>query len=329
MTSMRFFLTGATGFLGSHVADMLLGRGHEVSCLVRKTSSLKWLDAGACHLVYGSLEQEPGESMLEALASADVVVHVAGAIMGLRREDYFRVNAGGTRNLLRAVVRCGGSLKRFVQVSSIAAGGPGRGDAPVTEDLASPVSLYGESKLEAEKACREFGGRVPITIVRPPPVYGPRDTGCLDMFRALKYGLVLTFWKLTQTNFVYVEDLARGILLAAQSDGAVGETFNLADSENMGAHEVMQRIAAALGRRALHVRIPATLGYAAALASELKMRLTRRPDIVNWQKMADLVQTNWAVDIGKARSILGYEPQVRIEEGGAATYRWYEEEGWI
>jgi len=326
---MRFFVTGATGFLGSHVADALLRDGHTVSCLVRKTSSLKWLDDKPLRLVCGSLEREADEPLLEALSASDAVIHAAGAIMGLRREDYFRVNAGGTRSLLRAVVRSGCRLRRFVLVSSISAGGPGRGDEPATEDLCSPVSWYGESKLEAEKACRDFGDRVPITIVRPPPVYGPRDSGCLDMFRALKYGLIVTFRKPTRTNFVFVDDLARGILLAARSDRAEGEIFNIADSENMGVHEAMRRIAAVLHKRTLHVRLPVTLGYAAALASELKMRLTRRTDIMNWQKMADLVQTNWTVDIGKARRLLGYEPEVRIEEGGAATYRWYVKEGWI
>jgi nucleoside-diphosphate-sugar epimerase len=149
------------------------------------------------------------------------------------------------------------------------------------------------------------------------------------MFRALRYGLVVTVRRPTAANLVFVEDLVRGILLAARSDRAEGEIFNLADSENMGVHEAMRRIASALGKRTLHVRVPVTLGYAAALASELKIRLTRRPDIFNWMKMADLVQTNWTVDIGKARRLLGYEPRVSIDEGGALTYRWYEKEGWI
>ena len=326
---MRYFLTGATGFLGSHLAEALLRQGHEVTCLVRRTSSLKWLDAESLKLVYASLEQEPDETLLEALAPADHVIHAAGAIMGLCREDYFRVNAGGTRNLLEALVRSGARPRRFVLVSSTAAAGPGRGHEPVTEDFCHPVSWYGESKLEAEKTCRAFGDRVPIAIVRPPPVYGPRDTGCLDMFRALRYGLIVTFWKPTTANFVFVEDLVRGILLAARSDRAEGETFNLADSENLDVSEAMRRIASVLGKRTFHVRIPLTLAYGAALASEVRRRLTRRPDIFNWMKMADLAQTNWAVDIGKARRLLGYEPQISIEQGGALTYRWYEQEGWI
>ena len=326
---MKTFVTGATGFLGSHLVDRLLERGDAVACLVRPTSDLRWLEGKPVELVRGGLEGEPGADLLRALGEAECVYHAAGAIMGIRREDYVRANAGGTGFLCEALMKAGARPRRFLLVSSIAAAGPGWGKEPILEDQHLPVNWYGESKLEAERITLEHGARFPVTIVRPPPVYGPRDTGMLTMFRGIKLGLVLTFRRVTRTNFVFVRDLVRGMILAAESKNTVGEILNVGDRENMGTDEAMRRIAAVLGKKTTSLRLPATLGYLAAGVNEVAMRMRGKPSIFNWQKMAELDETNWAIDIGKIRKLTGYEPETSIEEGGRRTYGWYVEEGWL
>ena len=201
---------------------------------------------------------------------------------------------------------------------------------PVKEDdPPHPVSWYGESKLAGEKVAKEYEKYFPITIVRPPPVYGPRDYGMLDVFRMLKYGIVSDVGKDTWTNFVYVEDLVRGIILAAESENGVGEVFHIGDNENLATIDAFKRVAKAIGKRVVAFKIPLPVVYVAALLSEMKIRITGKPEIFNWQKVSELKQTNWMMDISKAKKILGYEPEFPIEKGGEITYKWYIEKGWI
>ncbi len=327
---MKIFVTGATGFVGSHLVDKLLEKGYEVYTLVRKTSNLQWLEGKNVKYVYGDLRGDLSDELKSALKEADYVYHIAGAIMGLKREDYFRVNEGGTRNLLEAMVRVGAKPGRFLYLSSLAAVGPGEDMKPVTEeDEPHPVSWYGESKLAGEKVVKEYEKHFDITIVRPPPVYGPRDYGMLDVFRMLKYGIVSDIGKDTYTNFVYVEDLVEGIILAAESEKGVGETFHIGDVENLATIEAFRRVARALGKRVISFKIPLPIVYVAAFFADLQMKITKKPQIFNLQKVAELKQTNWMMDISKARNMLGYQPRYRIEEGGKITYNWYIEHGWI
>jgi nucleoside-diphosphate-sugar epimerase len=330
VSPMKIFVTGSTGFVGSHLVDRLLERGDKVACLVRETSNLRWLSDKPVKLVYGDLRGEPGPELEKALKEADCVYHVAGAVMGVQREDYFQVNAKGTRNLLDALVRAGATPKRFLLVSSIAAGGPGDGETPVREDRPPhPVSWYGESKLEGERIARSYETHFPVTIVRPSVVFGPRDPGMLPTFSAIRKGLNLVLGRGVKTNFVYVSDIVTGLILAAESDQSVGEVLNIGASENIAAAQALRRMAEAVGRKTITVRVPLFLGYAMAGLSELRVRITRRPYIFNWQKMAELRETNWMIDVTRARELIGFEPEVSLEEGGRITYNWYLERGWI
>jgi len=191
------------------------------------------------------------------------------------------------------------------------------------------VSWYGESKLEAEKISLDHGKDFPVTIIRPPPVYGPRDSGMLGMFRAVDRGLIVVFRRPTECNYVYISDLVMGMILAAESEKSAGEIFNIGDSENMSVETAMKRVARAIGKKTVTLKIPLTLAYGAALLSEIKIKVTGTPSIFNWQKMAEMKETNWKMDIGKAEKILGYEPEVRMENGGEKTCNWYRERGWI
>ncbi len=327
---MRVFVTGATGFVGSHLVDALIEKEYEVYTLVRKTSNLQWLKDKKVKLVYGDLRNELSGELREILKKSNYVYHIAGAIMGVKKEDYFRVNEGGTRRLLEQMVKAGASPERFLYLSSLAAVGPGKDMEPVTEETPPhPVSWYGESKLAGEKVVKSFEKYFPITIVRPPPVYGPRDYGMLDVFRMLKYGIVSDVGKDTWTNFVFVKDLVKGIILAAESEKGAGEVFHIGDRENISTIEAFKRIARAIGKKVISFRIPLWVVYPAAMMSEIKMRMTGKPQIFNLQKVSELKQTNWMMSIEKAKSVLGYEPEYSIKKGGKITYEWYLREGWI
>ncbi len=327
---MKVFVTGSTGFVGSHLVDALLEKGYQVYVLVRKTSNLQWLEGKDVVKVVGDLRGELSDDLKNTLKESDYVYHIAGAIMGVKKEDYFRVNEDGTRNLLKAMIEAGASPQRFLYLSSLAAIGPGSDKLPVKEeDPPHPVSWYGESKLAGEKVVREYENKFPVTIVRPPPVYGPRDYGMLDVFRMLKYGIVSDVGKDTYTNFVFVKDLVKGIILAAEFEKGVGETFHIGDNENIATIQAFKRVAQVIGKRVISFKIPLPVVYIAAIFSEIKIRVTGEPEIFNFQKVAELKQTNWMMDISKAKKVLGYEPEYPLERGGEITYKWYLEKGWI
>ena len=210
---MRALLTGATGFIGSYFAQYLIEKGYQVRCLVRTSSNLRWIADLDVECVYGSLENNG--SLKEALADVDYVLHLAGITKGLQEEDFIRHNVDGTKNLLQAVLESGQKFKRFLYVSSQAAAGPSATLQPLDEqsDL-HPITPYGRSKLQAEQLVHSLSGHVPYTIVRPPAVYGPRDTDVLQFFKTVKMGLLPKLNGHDQyASIIHVKDLVRGLFL--------------------------------------------------------------------------------------------------------------------
>ncbi len=186
---MNAFVTGGTGFVGAHLVDALRARGDRVTCLVRspaKAQALGWTDV---RTVRGDLDDS--RALAEGCADADVVYHVAGRIAARSLDEFLAANRDGTRRVQEAAE---GSPKRprLVLVSSAAAGGPNPRGAPIDESApARPVTDYGRSKLAAEELVRRC--RTPWSIVRPPVVYGERDTETLKLFRLARFGIGAVF----------------------------------------------------------------------------------------------------------------------------------------
>jgi len=175
---MLVLITGASGFIGSHLTEQLHAKGYKLRCLVRKTSNLVWIKHLPIEYVYGDLFDE--EALRQSVTGADYIYHVAGTTKSRTREGYFRGNHLGTKNLLDAVREVKPNLKRFILVSSMAGVGPAHIGTPLDETTPyHPITAYGESKMEAEKECLKVADSVPITITRPPAVYGPPRQGCV------------------------------------------------------------------------------------------------------------------------------------------------------
>ena len=256
----RVLVTGATGFVGSHVAEAFAGAGYEVRVGARASSDPRWisdLDAERAPL---DLRGKP-EDITRAVEGVDVVVHAAGITRAQRAEDYHAVNAGGTRRLVVAALRAG--VKRFVLISSLAARGPdGRG---------YPESDYGWSKLEAEKYLRSLGDRMEAVVLRPAAVYGPRDTDLLPLFRMARAGWLPVPSGAPPLQPVYAEDVARAVVAAAREPAGFGP-FPVAQNRRYAWRDVAAGLEKALGRAVLAVRLPAgafmlagrTVGWAGA-----------------------------------------------------------------
>src|SRR6185369_10003400 len=163
----KVLVTGATGFVGSHLVDRLIERGRQVRCLVRRTSNQKYLKHPQIEFTYGGLDDSTDWN--DALADVDTIYHVAGLTFARRAKDYFTVNHRGTEAILAGAIKHRDQIKKFVMVSSLAAIGPGVDGHMVDEDTTpAPITPYGLSKLMGEEAVRAASDLLPATIVRPP-----------------------------------------------------------------------------------------------------------------------------------------------------------------
>ena len=317
---MNAFVTGSSGFVGSHLVERLLAEGFHVICLTRPSSDPAWIR----HL---PVEMRPLDDP-QALAGADFVFHVAGLTRARTAAEYLEANAQATRRLLQAVPP---SVQRFIYVSSMAAVGPNPTAAPMDERTEPhPHDFYGQSKRAAELMVLEAAPHLPVTIVRPPGVYGPRDTNMLPLFRAAqRFGIVPALGgRRKQISLIHAHDLAEGLCRAALQFAAAGQTYFLAGG-NYTMEEFTAALAAALGKPLRLVSVPVVVARLIGEWGQLKWALTGKTQIVSRRKIRDLLQPRWTCSWEKARCELAYEPRYTLEEGLRQTAAWYREQGWL
>lgn len=322
----RAFVTGGTGFIGSHLVEDLIDDDLEVRCLIR--SRPKWLEGLDVVPVAGSLH-DPA-ALEKGIRNADLVYHLAGATRAPDAETFRRHNVEAVQNLLDVCARRADPPERIVLVSSLAAVGRGARGAAGEIDPLRPVSQYGASKAEMERTAWSYR-ELPITIVRPPAVYGPRDRDVLKFLQWMDRGLLPVVGPIDEprVSLIHVRDLVRGIRVAARTDRAAGETYFLGSERPYSWAEIRDAATPALGREARLVRVPGLLVQAAGAVTELWGHLTGTHPPFNRDKARELRKACTACTIDKARRELGFAPEVPLEEGLAATIRWYRDRGWI
>jgi nucleoside-diphosphate-sugar epimerase len=325
----KALVTGANGFVGSHLVEGLLSKGYHVICLVRKTSNLRWLSGLNVEYVYADISEK--ESLKNVLKNVGFVFHVAGLTKAKTEEEYFKANYQGTKNLIEACIEDNPQIKRFVYISSQAAVGPGKDDQPLDETApCNPVTDYGKSKLEGEKIVLEFSLKLPVTIIRPPAVYGPRDSDILSFFKVANKGFKTLFGKgESYLSLCYIEDLVDGIILAAESPKATGQIYFIADDQIYSWREAFRIVAKALNKKTITLKIPKVFLYTIAFVSENIARLLGKPTVINVQKVREITQKYWLCDVSKAKRELGFSPKYPLEEGAKKTVKWYKEKGWL
>lgn len=320
---MKVLITGATGFIGSHLCEELIRRGYEVVCLIRKTSDLKWIENLDIKLTTGDCTSM--ESLRNSVIGFDYIFHLAGLTRARSEDDFFCINAKGTENLIQAVAEKNPMLKRFVYLSSLAAAGPSKDGTPLKEDSSpSPVSSYGRSKLEGEKAVLKYKDSIPVTIIRSPAVYGPRDRDLFVFFKMLKKG-IFPYWGKCYYSLLYIDDLVQGIILCAENKEAEGKIYFLSDSRFYTNEEIAKEISSALNTKVMCLRVPRFIMPFFAFIGE---RMNKQ-GIINRDKMKELNYSYWICDAKKAREELGFTPEVGIKEGIKWTVDWYRIHRWL
>jgi nucleoside-diphosphate-sugar epimerase len=331
---VRAFVTGATGFVGSHLVDALRGGGHEVVCLARDPAKAQRLfGQPGPRLVRGDLSDT--EALARGAADADVVFHVAGLIAARTAAEFYAVNRDATARVVAAVRRAAPRLTRFVYVSSLAAAGPSRRGTAVREtDPPHPVSHYGRSKLAGEEAVR--AGGVPWTIVRPPTVYGPRDRETLRLFRFARHGVMPLYGDPRQElSFVHAADLASA-LLAATAPACAGGVYFATHPEIATSRQAMELIVAAArsaaGRRPakpVFLPIPHLVTVAALWVLGTAARLRGHATLLSPDKGLELLAEGWTCTAAALERDGGWRASRDLATGLGDTARWYVTNGWL
>ena len=329
---MRIVVTGATGFIGCQLAQILAGLGHDLVATGRAASEvestrLARLEKAGVRVEVGSL-LDPGFAAT-LTKTCEVVIHLAAAQHeGNVPDSYFRdINVSGTRHLLEAAIHAG--ARRFVYGSTIGVYGAAA-DQELTElTPPRPENIYAATKLEAEQLVSAHSSQIETCIGRISETYGPGDFRLLKLFRAIDRGAFVRLGSGENVRqVIYVDDLAACLLLAAEHPGAVGQTFVFAGTEVMTTNTMVAQIAGALGRRPPRMRIPVWPFRAAAAVLESTLRpLGIQPPLT--QRRLDFFTKSFLFSTAKYRQDLGFVPRVSFAEGAGATADWYRKQGYL
>lgn len=321
MNSGSVSVTGATGFVGWHIADNFVRHGWDVRAVVRRGN--KKPVPVRTTLVEADLT---ALSLKPAFAGADVVVHCAALVRAANASEFQAVNVEGTHAAAEAARRAGA---HFILISSQAAGGPGTPAAPRREsDPPEPVNAYGRSKLAAEEAVRKMKG-LRWTILRPSAVYGPRDRGFLPLFKMARRGLLLSPARpRTAFTLLHIEDLVEAVRLTVMAPESDQETMFLGHAEPKTGFDVLRTIAHTSGRGTVPRRVPGPMLSIAAGLGDLAWKFGATP-VIDSGRLAEWRAPGFVCSVERARAVLGFSAYMAMEDGIARTARWYRDNHWL
>jgi len=322
---MKVLITGGNGFVGSALARRLVGRGDRVRCLLREKADTALLEGVELERVRGDVT-EPA-SLAPAVKDVDVVYHLAGLRRSPHREDFFRVNAEGTRHLLEAMSG-ESNPARMVLASALAAGGPRR-DHPSEEAPLAPQDWYGESKAEAERIAQSFEGRVPVVAARISRILGPGDRENLFFFRTALKGIRLSVGGGPRPiSTIDVEDVVSALLLLGERPEAENQAF-FVSHETTDLEGIQDAAARALGARPRTIWLPPWGLRGVARVAEVVSGVTGKHLPINRKLAQHLLVPGWTCSTRKAEERLGFKASVTMAESMAAAASWYREKGWL
>jgi len=318
-------ITGGTGFVGSHLVDTLCAAGIKPRVLVRDPDAPRWIADAPVDWVAGSLADT--QALQRLVDGAGTVVHLAGVLRAGRQKDFDTGNRLGTANLVAAIGEVAESA-RLVHVSSLAAAGP----SPTPEGLGpevepAPISWYGRSKLGAEREAGRWNGGDGWVILRPPAIYGPRDSDVFEFFRMANRGLVALPGGERWLTVAWVGDVVRSIVAATAVEA--GSLFHLGEPEPFLLDNLISKLCDAGGVRARVVRVPPALVSGAGAIGSALQRLGWRRLALTSDKSRELLARHWTARTADSLETLGIKVSKAFHEGAAEAWEWYRNQGWL
>ena len=331
---MKILVTGASGFIGSFIVEEALRRDMEVWAAVRKSSSRKYLTDERINFIELNLSSEDDLRQQLAGYEFDYVVHAAGATKCLHKRDFFKTNTDGTINLVNALITLKMPIKRFVYLSSLSIFGAIRETSPYLEieesDIPRPNTVYGKSKLLAEKFLDTIGNDFPYVILRPTGVYGPREKDYFMMAKTIKGHIDFSVgFKHQDITFIYVQDLVQAVFLTFNR-GKNGRKYFLSDGNVYNSTEFSNYIHDDLGRPWwIRIKAPLFILRLATFVGEYISKITGKTSALNNDKYNILKQRNWRCNIEPAVDELGFHPQYDLKHGTELAIKWYKDNKWL
>ncbi len=327
---MKALITGANGFIGTNLVKRLQAEGWSLRILVRKESRLRHSLSDGVEIV--TVDYSDYTTLIEPVKGIDVIFHLAGITKGLDRKHFRSANVMPLENLCRAITESGAKPGKLVFSSSLTAGGPAINcELPNTEKISRPpIDLYGESKLAAEEVLKKYGDTVPHTILRLAAVFGPWDVDFLVLFKQLYGGLNLYFGdKYKYVNALHVEDVLNALKESAINKNAHNQLYYIGHDHSFTWQMIHNSILRAAGRKGFEVSIPFFVAKAVCTLGSAWMRLSNKPVLLNSEKIKLSKPRYWACSNQKAKTELGFNPAISIEEGMRRTMEWYVDNGWL
>ena len=305
------------------MVDALLQRHCTVHCLVRRTIDLSWLDRTKVHLHYGNLE-EPF-SLKECLGKADYVFHCAGLTLAKTRQEFFRANATACKTLYEECREHGKHIKRIIHISSLASVGPALPDQPVDENTpCKPLTYYGKSKLAGERIARQFSSSLPLVILRPPIVYGPREVNFFAFIDAIAKGWNLQLGHKNRVlSLIYITDLVQAMLRAAVCPSSENDVYFITDGNFYHWEDVVETASKILNVRPRSIRIPDGLLAVVGFLLEFISIYQKKPPLLDSQRIIDIRQSTWTAESGKFFDRFKFQPQYDFQKGLEETVNWH------
>jgi len=316
------FVTGGTGFVGSHLVEALLEQDYsEIRCLIR--SEPKWLAGLDVVQIHGTLDDLA--VIGHTLKGVEYIYHLGAMTRGRTWEMLYNANVVSTMRLMEAAVSA--NISKICIASSLAVVG-NSGEVMADESTpCKPVSMYGWSKLAMENELK--GVDLPIVILRPPVVYVPRDQDLLTFFSAVNRGICVSPRADPGVSLVYVKDLVHGIIEATEAPHTVGETYYIGNQEVISWSALKHASESALGKKSRMIQIPRSLILPIGSISELAGKLSGKYPPLNREKAREILYATKQCSSKKAQEQFGHTSCVPLNEGVQQTITWYKAQGWL
>lgn len=317
----KILITGANGFVGSHLIEKALKMDFETYAAVRKSGDLKYLSNPKIKIRFIDFNNQESLEKLFSETQFDYIIHNAGSTIAATEEEYNKSNFENLKVLTDLILTENIQLDKFIYISSLAAFGPteyNRGQAITNETVPHPVTAYGRSKLLAEEYLKK--ANIPFIIIRPTAVYGKRDKGFIPVYKSLQLGIELYATRKKQKlSFVYVDDLVNAIF--ASFNAPANSSYFVSDGQEYSLNEFYRTVKNELGTKSISLRLPETVSRTIAYVNELVCRLFCRFPSFNKDKVNELASDAWICDIGNLKNDTGFVPKYTLKEGMSITIK--------
>ncbi|MZH02549.1 MAG: NAD-dependent epimerase/dehydratase family protein [Nitrospinae bacterium] len=322
-------VTGANGFIGSHLVDQLLASGCTVHGMVRESSNLRWLDSSKVHLHKVDLTRR--NFRVPDLEELDFVFHCAGLTKAKSRAEYFQVNATACSNLYEQCQQRGSRIKSIVHLSSLAATGPSLKGSLVDEMTpCKPVTFYGQSKFAGEEIALQYSKSLPLTVIRPPVVYGPREENFFNFIKLIQKGWGLQIGSASkELSLIYVSDLVEAMLKASDPSKEKGKNYFVTDGNVYVWEQIAKECARILNVHVKTLRVPEAVLVPVALFFEALASFSSKPALFDRQRMIDIRQSSWSASPESFFKVFAFEPKFQLSRGLTETITWCQQEKWL